>query len=120
MQLYASKVQPNSVTINWRYNEDPPVGRLVGFYISYYVQDERYPNQNGAPILENELYSVAIANQMESFSYVISERLSSGISYNVYVAAVTELYAGGGAGPQASMSVTTQRMCEYIISMIGT
>lgn len=105
MHLYASKIQARSVTINWVYNENPPVGRLVGFFISYYLQDERYPNQNGDPIRENLLYTVANLDQID-FSYVISEHLSPGVSYNVYVAAITE---GGGDGPPARMSVTTLR-----------
>ena len=109
MHLYASKIQADSVTINWRYNENPPVGRLVGFYISYYLQDERYPNQNGARIRENLFYEVNNLNQID-FSYVISEYLSPGVSYNVYVAAITDTIEGGGAGPQASMSVTTLRI----------
>lgn len=108
MHLYASKIQARSVTINWRYNENPPVGQLVGFYISYYLQDERYPNQNGDPIRENLLYEVANQDQIE-FSYVIDEHLSPGVSYNVYVAAVTDMIQGGGNGPLASMSVTTLR-----------
>ena len=113
MHLYASMVQPNSVTINWRYNENPPVGKLVGFYISYYLQDERYPNQNGEPIDENRFLSFDNSNQV--FSHVINEHLSPGVSYNVYVAAVTEATEGGGTGPQASMSVTTLRSGKYIL-----
>lgn len=112
MNLYASKIQHNRVTINWRYNENPPVGKLVAFYISYYLQDERYPNLNGAPVRENWPYYDIDPHQMD-FSYVIDEHLSPGISYNVYVAAVTEIAKGGGAGPQASMSVTTLRTGEY-------
>lgn len=107
MHLYASKIQPKSVTINWRYNENPPVGKLVGFYISYYLQDERSPNQNGELIEENLLFSVDNPNQID-FSYVIDEHLYPGISYNVYVAAVNEV-EGGEAGPQTSISVTTLR-----------
>ena len=108
MHLYASKIQARSVTINWRYNENPPVGELVGFYISYYLQDERYPNQNGDPIRENLLYEVANLDQID-FSYIINEHLSPGVSYNVYVAAITDRIQGGGDGPLASMSVTTLR-----------
>ena len=110
MRLYASKVKPLSVTINWRYDENPPVGNLVGFYISYYLQDERNPSQNGAPIRENLFHEVDNPNQMD-FSYLIDEFgfLSSGTSYNVYIAAVTDTVYGGGAGSEASMSFTTQR-----------
>lgn len=108
MHLYASKILASSVTINWRYNENPPVGDLVGFYISYYLQDERYPNQNRAPIRENLFHEVSNQNQID-FSYVLDEHLSPGGSYNVYVSAITDTTEGGGPGPQASMSVTTLR-----------
>ena len=100
------------MTINWRYDENPPVGRLIGFYISYYLQDYRYPNQNGAPIRENLFYEVNNLNQID-FSDVISEHLSPGVSYNIYVAAITDTIEGGGIGPQASMSVTTLRIGEH-------
>lgn len=110
MHLYASKIQDRSVTINWRYNENPPVGELIGFYISYYLQDERYPNQNGDPIRENFLYEASNRNGRTDFSHIINEHLSPGVSYNVYVAAITDTIQGGGAGPQASMSVTTLRI----------
>ena len=85
------------------------MGDLVGFYISYYLQDERTPSLNGEPIRENLLHSVNNANQMD-FSYVIDEYLSSGTSYNVYVAAITDIIYGGGNGPEASISFTTQRI----------
>ena len=125
MRLYASKVQPFSVTINWRYDDNPPVGNLVGFYISYYLQDERNPSQDGASVRENLFHGVDNPNQID-FSYLIDEFLSSGTSYNVYIAAVTDTVHGGGSGPEASMSFTTQRigkvdhdyamlMVEYII-----
>jgi hypothetical protein len=87
------------------------VGQLIGFYISYYLQDERYSNQNGDPIRENVFYEATNLNGGRTdFSYVISEHLSPGISYNIYVAAITDTIQGGGTGPQASMSVTTIRI----------
>ena len=97
------------MTINWRYSENPPVGQLIGFYISYYLQDKRYPNRNGDPIRENDFYETTNLNGRTEFSHVISEHLSPGVSYNIYVAAITNTLQGGGVGPQASMSITTLR-----------
>lgn len=110
MHLYASNVQATRVTLNWRYNENPPVGNLVAFYISCYLQDERHPNLNGQPIFENLLYSVSNPKQTD-FSYMISDRLLPGVSYNLDIAAVTEISENGhgGAGPIARMSFTTLR-----------
>lgn len=86
------------------------MGQLIGFYISYYLQDERYTNQNGDPIRENLFYEATNLNGRTDFSLVISEHLSPGTSYNIYVAAITDTIQGGGIGPQASMSITTLRI----------
>lgn len=115
MHLYAAKIGSTSVTINWSYKENSPVGRLVGFYISYYLQDERYSNQNGAQIRENLLYEIDNLNQID-FSYIISEHLAPGVSYNIYVAALTDTSEfDDGAGPQARISVTMLRIGEYLV-----